>query len=161
MIETRPIAGALGAEVTGIALSQPIAQESYRQIREALVEYEVIFFREQRIESAHQKALAELFGPLQTHPAYDTVSGFPEVTILESTAENPTKIEKWHTDMTFRAHPPMGTMLRSRIIPERGGDTLYSSMTAAYAALSPSIQSFLEGLSAVHDFAPRVQGKPG
>jgi taurine dioxygenase len=153
MIETRAIAGALGAEISGIDLGQPITKESYQQIRKALVEYEVIFFREQNIESAHQKALAQLFGPLQTHPAYATVNGFPEVTILESTAENPTKIEKWHTDMTFRAHPPMGTMLRSRVIPERGGDTLFSSMTAAYAALSPSMQSFLDGLNAVHDFA--------
>ncbi len=153
MLKLAPVAGALGAEVGGIDLSQPIDEDLYREIRQALVEYQVLFFRNQAIEPAHQKALADCFGPLQTHPAYGTVEGFSEITILESTADAPTKIEKWHTDMTFRAHPPMGTMLRSRIIPERGGDTLYASMTAAFDALSPALQSFLTSLTAVHDFA--------
>ena len=81
------------------------------------------------------------------------MEGFPEITILESTAEKPTRIEKWHTDMTFRPHPPMGTMLRSRIIPATGGDTLFASMTAAYDALSSRMQAFLGELAAVHDFS--------
>ena len=113
----------------------------------------LFFFREQLIDPVHQAAFARLFGPVQSHPAYDTVDGCPEVTILESTAENPTKIEKWHADMTFRRHPPMGTILRSRVVPEKGGDTLWSSMTAAYAGLSKSMQHFLSELTAVHDFA--------
>jgi taurine dioxygenase len=153
MLKLTPVAGALGAEVGGVDLSQPIDEGLYRDIRQALVEYQVLFFRNQLIEAAHQKALADCFGPLQTHPAYRTVAGFPEITILESTAETPTKIEKWHTDMTFRPHPPMGTMLRSQITPEKGGDTLYASMTAAYDALSPTMQSFLARLTAVHEFA--------
>lgn len=153
MFELIPVAGALGAEISGVDLTLPVSAASYQQIRQALVEYEVIFFRDQDIEPADQKALARLFGPLQTHPAYATVEGFPEITILESTPDEPTKIEKWHTDMTFRAHPPMGTMLRSRIVPERGGDTQFSSMTAAYDALSAPMQSFLDGLTALHDFA--------
>jgi len=153
MLNVKPIAGALGAEISGIDLAAPVSQQSYLKIRQALVEYEVIFFRDQAMEPGHQKALANLFGPLQTHPAYATVEGFPEITILESTAEKPTIIEKWHTDMTFRQHPPMGTMLRSRIVPERGGDTQFSSMTAAFDALSAPLQSFLGSLTAVHDFA--------
>jgi taurine dioxygenase len=153
MLEITPIAGAIGAEVRGIDLRQALSEESYRQIRQALVQYQAIFFRNQAIEPAHQKALADWFGPLQTHPAYATVEGFPEITILESTPDKPTLIEKWHTDMTFRAHPPMGTMLRSRVIPEKGGDTLFASMTAAFDDLSSQMQSFLSGLSAVHDFA--------
>ncbi len=153
MLDIRPVAGALGAEIHGVNLREPITDSLYGAIREALVKYQVIFFREQPIQPSHQKALANCFGPLQTHPAYSTVEGFPEITILESTAEKPTKIEKWHTDMTFRPHPPMGTMLRSRVIPEKGGDTLYASMTAAYEALSAPMQSLLEGLSAIHDFA--------
>lgn len=152
-LEVTAIAGALGAEITGVDLRQPISGELYGEIRKALVTYQVIFFRDQPIEPAHQKALADLFGPLQTHPAYDTVEGFEEIAILESLPDKPTLIEKWHTDMTFRAHPPMGTMLRSRIIPEKGGDTLWSSMTAAFDALSTPMQSFLSGLTAVHDFA--------
>jgi len=153
MLNIKPIAGALGAEIQGMDLSRELGEEDRRRLREWLNEYEVIFFRDQDISPARQKALALSFGPLQTHPAYATVEGFPEVTILESTAEKPTKIEKWHSDMTFRQHPPMGTVLRSVIIPPRGGDTLWSSMTAAYNGLSSAMQQFLGGLTAVHDFA--------
>jgi taurine dioxygenase len=118
-----------------------------------LNQYEVIFFRDQDISPQRQKALALSFGPLQTHPAYDTVEGYPEITILESTAEKPTKIEAWHSDMTFRQHPPMATILKSVIVPPRGGDTLWASMTTAYEGLSYHMRNFLESLSAVHDFA--------
>lgn len=153
MVRAEPVSGSLGAEITGIDLRQPIDPESYQALRAALVEHQVLFFRDQPIEPVHQQNLAQLFGPLQTHPAYATIPGFPAITILESTREKPTLIEKWHTDMTFRAHPPMGTMLRSRIIPARGGDTQWASMTAAYDALSGPMQTFLDQLHAVHDFA--------
>ncbi len=152
MLSVSPVAVALGAEIGGIDLREPISDASFGELRAALVEHQVLFFRDQAIEPAHQQALAERFGPLQTHPAYATVEGFPAITILESTPDKPTLIEKWHTDMTFREHPPMGTMLRSRIIPERGGDTLFASMSAAWEALSPALQQMLEGLTAVHSF---------
>ena len=153
MLDIRPVAGALGAEIHGLDLSRELSAESREQVRELLNEYEVIFFRDQDISPAMQKSLALSFGPLQTHPAYDTVEGFPELTILESTPEKPTKIEAWHSDMTFRQHPPMGTVLRSVIVPPKGGDTLWASMTAAYRGLSPPMQEYLQGLTAVHDFA--------
>ena len=153
MITAKPIAGALGAEISGIDLTQTVTDAQYLEIRELLVEYGVIFFRDQDISPAQQKALAASFGPLQTHPAYGTVEGFPEITILESTAEKPTKIEMWHTDMTFREHPPLGTILRSKIIPKKGGDTLWASTSAAYDALSQPMKDMLSGLNAVHDFS--------
>lgn len=152
MLEIRPVTAALGAEVQGVDLREPLKNGTYTELRKALNEYQVLFFRDQSIEPRHQQALAERFGPLQTHPAYATVEGHPAITILESTAEKPTLIEKWHTDMTFRAHPPMATLLRSRIIPECGGDTLFASMTAAFDALSQPMQAFLADLSAVHSF---------
>lgn len=153
MIKAIPIAGALGAHIEGVDLTQPLTEDVSREIRRLLVEYGVIFFRDQDITPAQQKALAQSFGPLQTHPAYDTVDGFPEITILESTPEKPTRIEAWHTDMTFRAHPPMGTVLRSVIVPPRGGDTLWSSTAAAYRGLSEPMKTLLDGLTAVHDFS--------
>ncbi|CAA0114274.1 Alpha-ketoglutarate-dependent taurine dioxygenase [Halioglobus japonicus] len=153
MFDIRPMAGALGAEILGIDLSQDMTAERAAQIRALLNEYEVIFFRDQDISPQHQKALALSFGPLQTHPAYDTVDNFPEITILESTPEKPTRIEAWHSDMTFREHPPMGTVLKSEIIPPKGGDTLWSSMTAAYDGLSQPMQEFLGKLTAIHDFS--------
>ncbi len=153
MLDIKPVAGALGAEIHGMDLSQELSKENSLRIRKLLNEYEVIFFRNQDISSARQKALALSFGPLQTHPAYGTVEGFPEITILESTPDKPTMIEAWHTDMTFREHPPMGTILKAVTIPAKGGDTLWSSMTTAYNGLSFHMQRFLEDLTAVHDFS--------
>ena len=92
MIREKAIAGALGAEIEGIDLTRALSANDYKQIRKLLIEHEVIFFRNQDVSPAQQKALADSFGPLQTHPAYETVEGFPEITILESTAEQPTKI---------------------------------------------------------------------
>lgn len=151
MFDVKPTAGALGAEVSNIDLCDASA-ETYAEVRRLLLEYEVLFFRDQDISPAQHKALAESFGPLQTHPAYATVEGFPEITILESTAENPTKIECWHSDMTFRQNPPLGTVLLSKIIPEKGGDTLWASTTAAYDGLSDKMQQLLSGLEAEHSF---------
>ena len=147
------MAGALGAEIHDLDLSVELSNNATLQLRELLNEHEVLFFRDQDISPGRQKALAMTFGPLQTHPAYATVEGFPEITILESKPDKPTKIEAWHSDMTFRQHPPMGTVLKSVIVPPSGGDTLWASMTSAYDALSLKMQQFLDGLTAVHDFA--------
>ena len=152
MAEVKLLAGVIGAEIHGIDLTQPLSDSIGKEIHDLLLEHQAIFFRDQDIEPSRHKALAELFGPLQTHPAYRTVEGFPEITILESTPEAPSKIDTWHSDMTFREHPPVGTVLRSRIIPPKGGDTLFSSMTAAYDGLSKPMQEFLSDLTAVHDF---------
>jgi len=147
------VAGALGAELQAVNLGDGFDAELAGTLRALLNKHEVLFLRDQNIEPAAQKALAAIFGPLQTHPAYNTVEGLPEVMILESTPENPSKIEVWHSDMTFRQHPPSVTVLRGITIPEVGGDTLFASMTAAYDALSSAMQRYLDGLVAVHDFS--------
>ena len=152
MFTVKPLAAALGVELSGVDFASELTQEVFREVRRLLVKHQVIFFRDQDISPQQHHDLAASFGPLQTHPAYGTVDGFPEITILESTAENPSKIEAWHTDMTFRQHPPMGAVLRSKVIPEQGGDTLWASMTAAYDALSAQMKEFLSGLTAEHDF---------
>ncbi|HBQ01321.1 MAG TPA: taurine dioxygenase [Gammaproteobacteria bacterium] len=153
MFTVNPLANALGAELHGVDLTTGLTPEVFKEVRRQLVEHEVIFFRDQDISPEQHRALAASFGPLQTHPAYATVEGIPEITILESTAENPTKIEAWHTDMTFRKHPPLGCVLHSKIVPPKGGDTMWVSMTTAYDALSAPMQSFLSGLTAEHDFS--------
>ena len=152
-MNVKRVAGAIGAELQGINIACGIDGELAATLRSLLNEHEVLFLRDQAISAADQKALAEVFGPLETHPAYGTVEGFPEVMILESTRENPSKIEVWHSDMTFKQHPPSVTVLRGITIPEVGGDTLFASMTAAHEGLSPGMQSYLEGLIAVHDFS--------
>ena len=147
------VAGALGAQISGINLAEPLSAESRAVLRELLNEHEVLFFRDQNLTPLQQRDVASVFGPLQTHPAYGTVDGIPEVMLLESTAENPSKIEKWHSDMTFRQHPPSVTVLRGIEIPEVGGDTMWSSMTTAFDTLSPRMQTYLDGLYAWHDFS--------
>jgi taurine dioxygenase len=142
----------LGAEVSGLDLCSPISQAQYETLNDALLEHQVLFFRDQAITPAQHAALAALFGKPQLHEAYPHIEGYPQLTILENDKDRPSKIEKWHTDMTFRANPPLGSILHGVIIPDRGGDTLFASMSAAYEGLSDKLQQFLDGLSAVHDF---------
>lgn len=152
-MHVKRIAGALGAEVSQIDLTQSLPDDVGQELRALLNEHEVLFFRNQPIEPQRQKDLASIFGPLQTHPAYSSVDGIPEVMMLESTRENPSKIEVWHSDMTFRQHPPSVTVLRGVVIPAVGGDTLWASMTTAYDTLSSGMQRYLDTLVAVHDFS--------
>jgi taurine dioxygenase len=118
-----------------------------------LLEHQVLFFRDQPISPLEQRAFAARFGEIEGHPAYPVVPGTRDVQILESTAEKPSKIEAWHSDMTFRPQPPKYTMLHGKVIPPYGGDTLFASMTAAYEALSAPYRHLLDGLTATHDFA--------
>lgn len=143
---------ALGAEVEGVDLTAPLDDPTFQEVERALAEHEVLFFRDQDLAPEAHRRFAQLFGPLQTHPAYPHVDGYPELTILESDREHPSKIEKWHTDMTFRSNPPLGSILRARIVPQQGGDTEWMSLSAAYAALSPALQRFLDELTAEHSF---------
>lgn len=146
------IGGALGAEVTGIDLREPLADADFETLRAALVEHQVLVLRDQAIEASSQLALARRLGPIHVHEAYPGVPGCPEVRVLEHTAERPSKIEKWHTDMTFRPEPPLGTVLHAQVVPAVGGDTLFASMTTAFATLSSRMQRFVDGLLAEHSF---------
>ncbi|MFP6662619.1 MAG: TauD/TfdA family dioxygenase [Deltaproteobacteria bacterium] len=143
----------LGAEVRGVDLRQALSSDAVGALQTGLVEHGVLFFRRQEISAADHARLAGYFGPARPHPAYPTVAGYPEITILESDREHPSKIEKWHTDMTFLAQPPLGSVLRARVLPPTGGDTLFMSLGAAFDALSESMQHKLDGLSAEHSFA--------
>lgn len=146
-------AGALGAFVSDIDLQQVTGDASLQSdLRQALVEHEVLFFRQQSLTAQQFAVFAGCFGPVQGHPAYATAPGVPEVQILESTLQAPSKIELWHSDMTFSATPPTFTFLHGQIIPEVGGDTLWASATAAWDALSAPMQELLLPLQAVHDF---------
>ena len=152
-IQAHRAAGALGSFVSGVSLADVASSDAhYRRVRDLLVQHEVLFFRDQEKTPAVFAAFAKAFGDVLGHPAYATVTDAPDVQILESTAENPSKIEVWHSDMTFMQCPPSFTLLQGQIIPEVGGDTLWASATAAYEALSPEMRTFLTPLKAVNDF---------
>ena len=152
-LEVHKAAGALGAYVHGARLTDILAQDALAtEIKMHAVEHEVLFLRDQDATPAEFSAFAQHFGEILPHGAYATVPEVPEVQILESTADNPSKIEAWHSDMTFSATPPSYTLLHGQVIPAYGGDTLWASATAAYEGLSQPMRSLLDNLKAEHDF---------
>ena len=146
-------ARALGAYVEADLREAIGARELRDALREALLEHEVLFLRDQRLSARQFQAFGEQLGILEPHPAYPTVPDAPGVQILESTPEAPSRIEVWHSDMTFRETPPALTLLYAQVVPEVGGDTLWASARAAYDGLSAPLRNLLHGLHAVHDFA--------
>ena len=151
-ISIEPIAAALGAEVTGCDLAN-VDAETEKEIHDAWMEHQVLFFRDQDISPAEHAAFARRFGELHVHPVLPSRSeeGFPEIVVLESNHEIPFVADRWHSDVTFERKPPLGSVLRGAIIPEAGGDTMWASMYAAYDALSSTMQRLLSGLHAKHD----------
>lgn len=121
------------------------------QIKQALLDHQVIFFRNQDLQTPSQVALARSFGSLHIHPVFPNVEGAPEVILLDSHLLDLRDNELWHTDVTFSKTPPLGCVLRAVKIPPKGGDTLWSSGTAAYEALDDATKQKINGLTAMHD----------
>ena len=153
MLVTKPTNAALGAVVEGVDLTKGIDTETFEEINQALLKHEVLFFHNQPMKPEVHAQLANMFGEPQYHEAYPHVDGFSQITVLENDKDNPSKIEQWHTDMTFRPCPPLGSILHGAIMPETGGDTMFASMSAAFDGLSEPMKAFLDGLTAIHDFS--------
>ncbi len=154
-IEVIPLNGFIGAEIRGIDLRKPPDQDEFQAVHDAFVRYQVIVFRSQDITLAQQIAFAERFGPLTIHPFGPKKEGQREVILYDNDADNPpTGTDCWHSDETFRECPPMATMLHCLVAPASGGDTVFSSMTAAYRGLSERMKQYIHGLEAQHDFIP-------
>lgn len=153
-ITVSPVAGALGAEISGVQLGK-LNEGEFAEIRAALLQHQVIFFRDQDLTREQHKAFGRSFGPLHIHPFLQPLKdeGHPEFVVLESDAKHPFVAEAWHSDVTFQDTPPLGSVLRCVNAPEFGGDTMWASMYAAYEALSDPMQRFLSGLTAIHDTA--------
>ena len=153
-IDIVPINGFIGAEIRGVDLAR-LDDAAFQGLHDALVRYEVIVLRRQDITLEQQMAFGARFGELSVHPFSPNLEDKPEVIVLDYSADHPAaRTDIWHADETFRANPPMATMLRARVVPERGGDTCFASMTAAYRGLSERMQRHIHGLEALHDFKP-------
>jgi taurine dioxygenase len=153
-LKIRRAAGALGAEILGVDLGQELPDATIAAIRRALVEHQVIFFRDQALTPERQVAFGARFGPLNIHPYVAGMAGHPEV--MEVVKEPEDRINfggGWHSDMSFLEHPAIGSILYAVETPEFGGDTLFASQAAAFEALSPGLQRTLESLNAVHSAA--------
>jgi taurine dioxygenase len=150
-IHVRRVAGALGAEISGVDLAGDLSDETIAAIRRALVEHQVIFFRDQALSPERQVAFGRRFGPLNVHPYVEGMAGHPEV--MEIVKEPSDRLNfggGWHSDMSFLEQPSIGSILYAVEVPETGGDTLFASQAAAYDALSDGLKRTLEGLNAVH-----------
>jgi alpha-ketoglutarate-dependent taurine dioxygenase len=150
-LEIQPIAGALGAELSGVDLGRELDDATIAEIRQALLDHCVIFFRDQAFDAGQHKALARRFGTIFIHPNYYGLQADPE--ILEIRREpGDTKVvgEDWHTDTTMMAEPPMGAILYALEVPPYGGDTLFANQYLAYETLSEGMKRVLAGLRAVH-----------
>jgi taurine dioxygenase len=151
-LQITPLSSALGAQISGVDLSRDLSAEQRNAIEQALLEHQVLFFREQPITPQQQARFAARFGVLHIHPIYPNVPGQPEVLILDTAVTDVRDNAVWHTDVTFLPTPAMGAVLSAKQLPAYGGDTLWASGIAAFEALSRPMQSLLDGLSATHDF---------
>ena len=150
-MEVRKIAGALGAEIHGLDLSRALTDEIAKAVRQAFLEHQVIFFRDQPLTPAQFMAFARRMGRPVEYPFVKGIEGFPEVIEvkkLEHERHNFGGI--WHSDTAYLDEPPMGSMLLAREVPPYGGDTLFANQYLAFEALSPTLQGILSGLKAVN-----------
>lgn len=157
-IEIVPVSGALGAEVRGVELRGADARTA-ALVEEALVEHEVLFFRDADLTDDDQLAFARLLGEPHIFPMSRLLGAtVPTIGAIVDGPDSPPVADGWHTDVTWIATPPDYAILRSVEVAERGGDTLWASMTAAYDALSPAMQAFVSGLVVRHDNTSFIRG---
>ncbi len=149
--DVRPLTSSGGAEIFGVDISQPQAPTTVAQLRQALLDHGVIFFREQKLEPESHKAFARVFGEIVVNPVYGNVEGHPEIMPVVKEAGDKYNIgDTWHSDMTYMEVPPLGSILYARDVPEYGGDTLFANMAMAYDNLPDTMKQMLEGRRALH-----------
>jgi len=161
----RPIPGALGAEVIGLDLSRPLADADFRRIHRAHLDHHVLVFRDQRITPAEQVAFSRRFGPLQIH----VLKGFllpdhPEVLVVSNIKDaqgQPIGLGDaghfWHSDLSYKDKPSLGSLLHAQELPAEGGDTLFANQHAAYDALPDDLRERIAGLRAEHSYLARYE----
>lgn len=154
-IAVQPLTRHIGAQIDGIDLTQPLVPEQVAELRRALLAHQVIFFRRQPMTHAQHLALGRHFGSLHVHPNSAGPEGYPELLRIHADAQTRRIAgDRWHSDVSCDAEPPLGSILHLHTLPPHGGDTLFSSAYAVYDSLSPGLQTYLRGLTATHDGEP-------
>lgn len=163
-----PATPTIGAEISGLDLDRPLSSEEADLLRAAWLRFKVIFFRDQDISHESHVRLGRLFGELEGHPVIPSVAGYPEILRIEGvegvqlTAATLAPFQaynKWHTDVTFRDRPSIASILRARILPPLGGDTMWADAAAAYAGLPRAVKDRIEELEAEHDIIRSFSGR--
>lgn len=167
-VSISPSTPALGAEIGGLDLDRPLSSAESDLLRAAWLKYKVIFFRDQDISHESHVRLGRLFGELEGHPVIPSVEGYPEILRIEGvegvelTAATLAPFQaynKWHTDVTFRARPSIASILRARVLPPLGGDTMWADTAAAWAGLPQPVKDRIDGLEAEHDIVRSFGGR--
>ncbi len=155
-ITVDPVSPTIGGEVGNVDLSRPLGDEIVRELRGALLERKVLFFRDQDITPEQQIAFARNFGELETYPAapvlYEGQPGYRELLLLVADRDHLPAADHWHSDQSWAPRPAMGSILRAIEVPRAGGDTIFADMYAAYDGLDAEMQSFISRLKAVNEF---------
>lgn len=161
-LQIRRITGSLGAEITGVDFLS-LSESVFKEIHQALLDYEVLFFPGCALDDTTQMALAHRFGQPSVFPVLQLLgSTEPSFQVIEDGPDSPNEAGYWHTDVTWTAEPPKIALLRAGVMPVSGGDTAWASMSAAYEALSPAMQEIVCRLEVRHDneaFIDAVQRK--
>jgi taurine dioxygenase len=159
-LDVTPCGPVLGAEVAGFKAKDVVDPDTAAVLRALLLRHKVLFFRDLDLTHEQHLALGHVWGALEGHPVISHVPGYPEILDIrgsEGRVENAEdnrrfqRLDKWHTDVTFRAAPSMGAVLRARVLPPIGGDTLWADAAAAYAGLPDDTKTRIEGRTATHD----------
>ena len=151
-IGVHPLSPSIGAELSGIDLTQTMNSETLAEVNRALLAFKVIFFRAQKTTAAQHVAFAQQFGELEVHPFLPSNTEFAELVRFQKDEESVGVENLWHSDVSWRLNPSMGSVLRAIDTPAVGGDTLFCDMAAAYEGLSEELKEKIEGRTAVHDF---------
>jgi|GraSoiStandDraft_51_1057287.scaffolds.fasta_scaffold59331_2 alpha-ketoglutarate-dependent taurine dioxygenase len=150
-LDVQPITGELGAEISGVDLGADLDDATIAEIRQALLEHGVIFFRDQEFDAEQHKRLARRFGEIFVHPNYAGTQADPEIVMIRREPGDTRVVgEDWHTDTTMMPKPPMGAILYAIEVPPFGGDTLFANQYLAYETLSDGMKRLIDGLRAIH-----------
>jgi taurine dioxygenase len=157
MLELRPLSPTIGAEVHGIDLREPLDDGTFAELDKAFLDHKVLFFRDQDITSEQHVEFARHFGDLEVHPFVPHKKDQPEVMVLLHDENRRGTENAWHSDVTWRLEPSLGSILRAVEVPEVGGDTLFADMEAAFEGLDVKTRERVRDMKAIHDFT-RVFG---
>ncbi len=149
--DVHPLTPTLGAEIRGLELAQGLTDAEFEELHAAWMEHLVLFFRDQELTPEQHLELGKRFGELHVHPAAPYAHGIPELMVIHTDADSPRNNGAgWHSDVSADEEPPMASILHLHRVPSQGGDTLWSSMYAAYDELSTPMKELLDPLTALH-----------
>ena len=150
-IECHPLTGTLGAEVAGADFANP-TDSMIDELKKTWLDHKVLVVRDQHITVEEHIAFGRCFGELEIHPFATGKKGYPEIVKIKSTPESLYSASNWHSDVTWRQEPSMGSILRGVVIPPVGGDTSFADAGAAYQRLPDEVKEQVDDLHAIHDF---------